>query len=195
MQPVGFTAKELQKQQISLRAEKTVETMALDALENVVLVGFQVLHDKFGFGKKRLSKFDSDVNYMMSEEHAEEESLKCGNLLNQKYKISVYEEVKKIPFSETTKFIKYPFPFNPDMARTADYQVRKCITAYFVLSIVELREVFKFSIKQLYEFMDWVRYYVNSIAKEYVDFLGIASVLHQECNWDDPRFLGKYYEV
>ena len=58
-----------------------------------------------------------------------------------------------------------------------------------------LKTGFNFSKRQVAETLEWIRYYINSLATGYETMTGIASVMEQECKYCDPRFIGKTYEV
>lgn len=67
-----YTKKELAELQDLARREKYTEQMLVESHKNISLIAYQVLHDKFGFGQKRIIKAEQMINGYL-EAYAEEE--------------------------------------------------------------------------------------------------------------------------
>lgn len=83
----------------------------------------------------------------------------------------------------------------PGFMQTAGKFLAASICNYYALLGVCLKTGFNFSKRQVAETLEWIRYYINSLATGYETMTGIASVMEQECKYCDPRFIGKTYEV
>lgn len=100
--------------------------------------------------------------------------------------IDIAKEVNRIPYRECVLLSgeQKPLPNTGKLVAAAIYN-------YLALSCVALKTVFKFSAKKLLEYMEWIRYYINSLARRKqfdLTIKDIAIVLVDECKYCDARF-------
>lgn len=194
MQPYGYTKDELKSLQIHSRQKSNTDALIEESFRNLRLIGYQILHDKFGFGNKRIIRVENTIDAYLTE--SAEQRLSTDQLqffLREKCDIDVKGEANAVPFRERFALTGVKTPAS-SMQSAGTYLVAS-ICNYFSLLGVCLKTQFKFSARQIREVFEWVRYYINSLATGYVDMVGVASVLACECNYLDPRFAGRVYEV
>ena len=188
MQPQGY------KDDIHVFNQQKVRTMhyAADLAEktflDIKLVAFNVLHDKFGYGQKRLITLEEKVNKLM------EENTSCEELavFLQKKGIDLMEV--DIPQRDLMGFQNIAYNNNILPLKNKVNVVLGAVSDFIVLSVTSLREM-KISKRQLMEYVDWILYYINSLSSKYLDMIDVASVLYHECNYCDARFVGKFREI
>lgn len=112
MEPVGFTKKEIAETKDAMaRLNNTAELMG-EAFLNVRLIAYQILHDKFGFGKKRITKVDETIDkYIQKAAAGRVTETELMFLLKEKYNIDVKAEANKVPFRERFAITKRKFEF------------------------------------------------------------------------------------
>lgn len=198
MQPLGYYQEEIESIQRQARRNTLMKNTVQKAYLDVKLVGFLILHDKFGWGLKRIGRLESGINQCL-EKNAERGfgGSHYEQYLKEKCKINVTDETNMIPHRERVLLVYDKFPTNAKLASDAGKIVAAAIYNYFAVACTVLKEEFKFSANQLREFMYWIRYYVNSIAlwsqsggKRGIDIPAIAEVLMDECKYCDSRFIG-----
>ena len=194
MQPLGYSKKELISIRDHARKQSNLEYLIEESHMNIRLIAYQMLHDKFGFGQKRIIRVEQTIdNYLDSVSKGE---LSVGQLqyfLKEKCNINVMEEANKVPFRH--RFCLVQRKVAPQSMQSAGSYLLAQICDYFSLLGVCLKTKFKFSTRQIREVYEWVRYYIGSISMGYETMVGVASVLEWECKYIDKRFIGKTYEV
>lgn len=195
MVPLGYSKAELVGIQNYCRKNNRQENIIVKTYQDIKLISLQILHDKFGFGLKRISRLENGINQCL-EKNADRDlgASHYEIYLKEKCDFSITEEINKIPYRERVMFCFEKFP-DAKTAIEAGKLVAAAFYNYIALSCTVLKEAFKVSGRQLLEYIEWIRYYVNSIATRRETMLGVASVLYYECKYLDARFEGKFYEV
>ena len=62
MQPVGYTKQEISKINKYSKERSRMNNTTYNAYLDVRLIAYQILHDKFGFGQKRIIQLEDTVN-------------------------------------------------------------------------------------------------------------------------------------
>lgn len=190
MQPLGYRENIHILNQQRIKREYYVKDLSEKTFLDMRLVSYQVLHDKFGFGQKRIQRLETQVNHLLMGE------LSCDQLL---YYLGHDKEIDlqevDIPERDLIGFEK--IGYNNDILPLKEKLniVLESVSDYIVLSVAALKTFFNFSKKQIYKYVDWICYYINSISQGFEDMTGIASVLWQECHYRDTRFSEKLYEI
>lgn len=196
MQPLGYTDAELNGMRKYSQMQSRMNSTTRTAYFNVRLISYQVLHDRFGFGHKRIVRLENTVDkYLEKCADRNMRGTAMGAFLLEKCKIDVQSEVNKIPYRERVLLVCDRFPTNTTVAMETGKIVAAAIYNYFAFSSVALKTVFKFSKNQISQYLYYIRDLVNSVARQYEDMVGFASVLYQECKYCDSRFIGKFYKV
>lgn len=195
--PAGYTKNEILLMQKRARKNTSDADITAEAFNNIKIISYQILHDKFGFGKKRIVQLDEELNNYLNDyaDNKVEAPRDIAKELRAKYKIDTWHEAKVVPLREKILFVSKSIPKNPQDVKNLNNLVEATIFNYFSMICNILKKRFKLSSRQLLDFMDWIRYYINSVVRNYVDILGVASVLACECGFLDQRFEGKVYEV
>ena len=188
MQPVGYSKKEIISINKYSKERSKMNGITYNAYLDVRLIAYQTLHDKFGFGQKRIVQLENTVNTYL-EKNRTDKNMSTGALvcfLKEKAGIDIGKEVNRIPYRECVLLSgeQKPLPETGKLVAAAIYN-------YFALSCVALKTVFKFSSKKMCEYMNWIRYYINTLARKNqfdLTIKDIAVVLMDECKYCDARF-------
>lgn len=189
MQPVGYSKKEISSINKYSKERSKMNNTTYNAYLDIRLIAYQVLHDKFGFGQKRIIQLENTVNTYL-EKNRTDKNMSTSALvyfLKEKSDIDVAKEVNRIPYRECVLLSRERKPF-PEAGKL----IAAAIYNYFALSCVALRTVFKFSANKLSEYMKWIRYYINTLARRKqfdLTIKDIAKVLMDECKYCDARFV------
>lgn len=192
MEPLGYTKKELDYIGELSKQKRHTENLVEEAYLNIKLIAYQILHDKFGFGRKRIVRVDDTIDaYLMSKADNQMSAAGLAYFLKEKCSIDVSEEAKRVPFREQFYILR-------DKVVPADMQdVGKILNAsiinYFSLLGVCLKTQFRFSARQIREVFEYIRDYINTLSR-YKQFElkieDIAVSVKAECGYIDKRFVG-----
>lgn len=187
-QPLGYKDDVHVFSQQQVRMIKYATDLSDKTFSDIKLVSYQILHDKFGYGQKRLNVLGEKVDKLLAGDTSCEEFA----VFLQKKGVDLMEV--EIPQRDLMGFqnIEYnnkilPLKNKVDVALGA-------VSDYVILSVIALREM-KLSKRQLMEYVKWIQYYINSLAQKYLDMTDVASMLYHECNYCDKRFIGKFREI
>ena len=196
MQPLGYSMNEILGIQQYARVQSNAEYLIEQSFENIKIIAYQILHDKFGFGNKRIIRVENTINAYLNAKADEDAHLTTAELeyyMKTKCSISVTEEANKVPFRE--RFALVDRKVAPNSMQKAGQYLLASICNYFSLLGNCLKTQFRFSAKQIREVLDWIRYYINSLSQKYLDMTDVASMLYHECDYCDKRFVGKFREI
>lgn len=189
MQPVGYSKKEISSINKYSKERSKMNNTTYNAYLDVRLIAYQVLHDKFGFGQKRIINLENTVNAYL-EKNRTDKNMSINALvyfLKEKSDIDVAKEVNRIPYRECV-LLSREQKLLPETGKL----IAAAIYNYFTLSCVALKTVFKFSAKKMSKYMEWIRYYINTLARRKqfdLTIKDIAKVLMDECKYCDARFV------
>lgn len=193
MQPLGYSKNELLGIQRQAKARSNTEYLIEESYYNVRMMAYQALHDKFGFGQKRIITVEQTIDTYVENAKGGTTGEELGFYLKDKCKIDVKEETNKIPYRDS--FYLVGRKIAPNCMIQANKFILAQVFNYFAMLGVCLRTQFKFSANQINQVYEWVRFYINCLATGYETMTGIASVLEHECKYIDKRFIGKTYKV
>jgi hypothetical protein len=155
------------------------------------LIAYQILHDKFGFGQKRIIRVEHTIDeYMASKAEGGLHTDELMFFLKEKCGIDVKAEVNIVPFRERFALTKYKI--SAESQQSAGMYLLASICNYFSLLGVCLRTQFKFTPRQIREAYGWMRYYINTLAREKqfdLTMRDIAECLMEEVKYCDARFV------
>lgn len=171
------------------RANNT-DKLIEDSYYNIRLIAYQILHDKFGFGQKRIVRVENTIDkYMESKEDLKMDEMifymqeKCG--------IDVKEEANRVPFLERFALTRYKI--DAESRQHGGMYILASICNYFSLLGICLKTQFKFSTRQIKEVYEWIRYYINTLSRQKqfdLTIKDIAECLIEEVGYCDFRFAG-----
>ena len=194
MKPVGFTKQELISMRDYARRKSNTDILIEESYMNIRLIGYQILHDKFGFGQKRIIRVEQTIDeYLNAVADGGMSTEQLQYFLKEKCKIDVKDEANKVPFRE--RFALTEHKISAQSMQSAGSYLLASICNYFSLLGVCLRTQFKFSTRQIREVYEGIKYYINSLSRGYETMTGVASVLFHECDYCDERYAGRVYEV
>lgn len=62
MEPAGYSKEELMKMRNNARRTSNKEALIEEAVKNVRLIAYQILHDHYGLGLKRIIRLENTIN-------------------------------------------------------------------------------------------------------------------------------------
>ena len=177
MQPLGYSKSELIGIQRHAKAQSNADYLIEESYYNVRMMAYQALHDKFGFGHKRIIKVEQTIDAYVENAKDGTTGEELGFYLKDKCKIDVREETNKIPYRESFYLVERKIAPNC-MIQANKFLLAQVFNYFAMLGVYER-----------------IRYLINCLATGYETMTGIASVLEWECKYIDKRFIGKTYEI
>lgn len=191
MEPLGYSKNELLRMQKYAREKENTDRLINEAYYNVRLIAYQMLHDDFGYGNKRINKVEQAIDqYLISAEKGELTQKKIQYVLKSQWNIDVLGTTDKIPFRQLFALVG-----EEKLSQGTGMCILTSIASYLALLGVCLKTKMKMSANSIRWLYDRILCYIDSIATGYETMLGVASVLYQECKYCDSRFVGQFYEV
>lgn len=191
MEPFGYSKSELLSMQQTARKREKIDQLIYEAHYNVRLIAYQLLHDDFGYGHKRIIKVEQTIDqYLATAEKGELTQKQIQYVLKSKWNIDVLGTTDRIPFRQL-----FALTGEEKLSQDAGMCILASIASYLALLGVCLKTKMKMSANSIRRLYDRILYYIDSIATGYETMLGVASVLYQECKYCDSRFVGQFYEI
>lgn len=191
MEPLGYSKSELLNMQKYAREKENTDRLINEAYYNVRLIAYQLLHDDFGYGNKRINKVEQAIDqYLISAEKGELTQKKIQYVLKSQWNIDVLGTTDRIPFRQLFALVD-----EEKLSQDAGMCILASIASYLALLGVCLKTKMKMPANSIRRLYDRILYYIDSIATGYETMLGVASVLYQECKYCDSRFVGQFYEI
>lgn len=191
MEPLRYSKNELLRMQKYAREKENTDRLINEAYYNVRLIAYQLLHDDFGYGNKRINKVEQAIDqYLISAEKSELTQKKIQYVLKSQWNIDVLGTTDRIPFRQLFALVD-----EEKLSQDAGMCILASIASYLALLGVCLKTKMKMSANSIRRLYDRILYYIDSIATGYETMLGVASVLYQECKYCDSRFVGQFYEI
>lgn len=185
------TKRPVQKDTDWERRVSNTDRLVEEAYYNLRLISYQVLHDKFKFGQKRIIRLEQTMDELRASKDTVGISLEdMIGYIKRRYAIDIREEVNVVPFRERFALITYKI--HAESQQSAGMYLLASICDYFTFLGVVLREQFKFSKRQIKEVYEWIRYYINTLSRQKqfdLTIKDIAECLIEEVGYCDFRFV------
>lgn len=192
MRPLGYSKSELVKIQTYAKRQSNTDLLIEESFKNIRLIAYQILHDKFGFGNKRITRVDNTIEeYLKSASDGGLSTEQLQLYLKEKCGIDVKTEANMVPFRE--RFALTNYKIHPDSHHSAGMYLLASIYNFFSLLGVCLKTQFKFSARQIREAYEHIRSYINTLSqyKRYeLKIEDIAVSAWEEFKYRDERFVG-----
>ena len=161
--PQFYTAKETRQINQNEFERHNAAILVTKAYKDFVVVGYIILHDKFGFGQKRLARLECTVNKWLESalDDKEMSGRSLAGKLNQKYQIDVNAEVNRVP--QRQLMVLYAQKGRV-IEREAYRLSGSAMYNYFALTLTALKKQFKLTVKQLHEFVDKFIDYIDTLS-------------------------------
>lgn len=191
MWPVGYSPKELTRRSKHVTRKRNTDDLIDESFLNMKLIAYQILHDKFGFGQKRINRVESTIETYL---HSASEGMSVYELqffMKDKCGIDVKDEANMVPFRERFALTKHDV--HVASQQSAGMLILASISNYFSLLGVCLKTQFKFSVRQIREVYEHIRSYINTLAnyeRYELKMSDIAVSVLEECKFQDKRFVG-----
>ena len=161
-----------------------------DSYYNIRLIAYQILHDKFGFGQKRIIRVERTIDeYMAAKAEGGLHTDEMLFFMKEKCDIDVKGEANLVPFRERFALTKHKI--HADSQQSAGMYLLASILNYFCLLGVCLKTQFKFSANQIKKAYWHIRDYINTLSR-YKQFEltidMIAESLMEEVKYCDFRY-------
>ena len=130
--------------------------------KDFVVIGYIILHDKSGFGQKRIIRLQDFLKSYLDEAASGGNTGKdLAVYLKDKYGIDTKAEVEQIPQRQLmVLYAKKGFCIEREAYRLSSASLFN----YFALTLTILKKEFKLSVKQLQEFSDKFVDYIDTLA-------------------------------
>lgn len=164
-------------------------TTIFESWSNSKLVSYLILHDKLGFGAKRIERLESTTNKYLNEfvENDDYEDDFFDKQLRKKG-IYVHEIVAKIPARVRLK-LTFGKKIPKKLGKENLSDIGGSLRAFLAISLYVLGKDFKLTHSQLDEYLKWMQFNFECLAeKNRLAIEDIVPVLAKECNYLDPRY-------
>lgn len=142
--------------------KRNADKVISKSYKDFVVIGYIILHDKFGFGQTRIIRLQDFLKSYLDEAASGGNTGKGLSVyLKSKYGIDIKEEVGKIPQRQLMNlYAKKGFCIERESYRLSSASLFN----YFALTLTILKKEFKLSVKQLQEFLDKLVDYIDTLA-------------------------------
>lgn len=142
--------------------QRNADRVVTKSYKDFVVIGYIILHDKFGFGQKRIIRLQDEMKARL--ETAADGGVNgahVGVVLKDKYGIDVDECVNRVP--QRQLMILYA-----QKGRCIEREAYRITCAsmfnYLAFTLITLKQCFKLSVKQLQQFLDKFIDYIDTLA-------------------------------
>lgn len=191
MEPAGYSKIELVKMRDNAKARSNKAELVEEVFRNVGLITYQIMHDKYGFGLKRIIRLENTINTYLENMSSGELTIDSLDFyMSETAKINVKDEANQVPFNE--RFALTHFKVGANMKPTVGMYILDTIYHYYVLLGVCLKSQFEFSPAKIMDVYKWIRYFMNTLSrpKQFdLTMKDIAELLMEEVKYVDERFI------
>lgn len=142
---------------------RNTERVVIKSYKDYQAIGYMILHDKFGFGQKRMARLERTVN-AYSEASVDDPNMKGTSLafmLKDKYDLDVTSIVNRVPQSQLMRL----YAWKGHCVEREAYRLSSAsMFNYLALTLTALKKIFKFTRGQLQEFSDKFVDYIDTLA-------------------------------
>lgn len=161
----------------------------LECYHNSRMVSYLVLHDKFGFGQKRIVNLEKAVDQYLDD--YSQDVYERGYFENQLAKrgVDVRAFVNKIP-SRVKMMLTYGKKIPKKLMPHDVNIIRSSLYTFFAITMYALNKDMKVSVKKLNEIYSyWMIFNFECLAeKNRMQIEDIVFVIADECGYLDPRY-------
>lgn len=142
--------------------KRNADKVISKSYKDFVVIGYIILHDKFGFGQKRIVRLQELLKQYLDAASADGWNGKdLSVMLKQKYEIDVQEKVRSVSQRQLMiLYVKKGFCIEREAYRLSSASLFN----YFALTLTILKKEFKLSVKQLQQFTDKFIDYIDTLA-------------------------------
>lgn len=142
---------------------RNTQRVVFKSYKDYLVIGYIILHDKFGFGQKRMARLERTVN-AYSEASIDDPNMKGTSLafmLKDKYDLDVTSIVNRVPQSQLMRL----YAWKGHCVEREAYRLSSAsMFNYLALTLTALKNMFKFTRGQLQEFSDEFVDYIDTLA-------------------------------
>ena len=162
---LGYTAKETKMvlRNDVIRCSKN--NIVLGSYKDYMVIGYQILHDKYGFALKRITRFERAINEYLDRARSDinMSTRALAFNLNDKYKLNVNEIATSFNQGQLTKL--YYNKNTPTSASETYKLAQASLFNYLSYALTILKTCFNFSVRQLNEFIGYMKSYIDTLAR------------------------------
>lgn len=142
--------------------KRNADKVISKSYKEFVAIGYIILHDKFGFGQKRIVRLQELLKQYLDAASADGwNGRDLSAMMKQKYEIDVQEKVRSVPQRQLMiLYVKKGFCIEREAYRLSSASLFN----YFALTLTILKKEFKLSVKQLQQFTDKFIDYIDTLA-------------------------------
>ena len=161
--PSFFTKKDTQIIGRNDFETRNTQRVVFKSYKDYLVIGYIILHDKSGFGQKRIARLEQTVN-AYSEASVDDPNMKGTSLafmLKDKYDVDVTSIVNSVPQSQLMRL----YAWKGHCVEREAYRLSSAsMFNYLALTMTALKKMFKFTRGQLQEFADKFVDYIDTLA-------------------------------
>lgn len=160
--PIFYTKRESKIISRNDFEKRNADKVITKSYKDFVVIGYIVLHDKFGFGQTRIIRLQDFLKSYLDEASSGGKNGKdLAVYLKSKYEIDTKAEVGKIPQRQLMAlYAKKGFCIEREAYRLSSASLFN----YFALALTILKKEFKLSVKQLQQFTDKFIDYIDTLS-------------------------------
>lgn len=142
--------------------KRNADKVISKSYKEFVAIGYIILHDKFGFGQKRIVRLQELLKQYLDAASADGwNGRDLSAMMKQKYEIDVQEKVRSVSQRQLMiLYAKKGFCIEREAYRLSSASLFN----YFALTLTILKKEFKLSVKQLQQFTDKFIDYIDTLA-------------------------------
>ena len=142
--------------------KRNADKVIAKSYKDFVVIGYIILHDKFGFGQTRIIRLQKFLKSYLDEASCVVKNGKdLAVYMKDKYGIDTKAEVEQIPQRQLmVLYAKKGFCIEREAYRLSSASLFN----YFALTLTILKKEFKLSVKQLQQFTDKFIDYIDTLA-------------------------------
>lgn len=161
---IGFTKNQTKEINKSLAIIKARDNLVIRSYKDFIIIGYECLHWRFGFGLKRIQRTEKLINAYL--EKAETDKNMNGkalaHFLSEKHEINVNKISNSLSSNQIIKL--YFNNKTPNRIETCEI-VRATIFNYMAIILTILKTAFSFSKKNLNEFVNYFTDLFDTLAR------------------------------
>lgn len=160
--PTFYTKQEIRTIRKNDFEKRNSDKVISKSYKDFVVIGYIILHDKFGFGQARIIRLQDFLKSYLDEAASGGNTGKdLAVYLKDKYGIDIKAEVEQIPQRQLmVLYAKKGFCIEREAYRLSSASLFN----YFAFTLTILKKEFKLSVKQLQQFTDKFIDYIDTLA-------------------------------
>lgn len=184
MEPRGYTKQEVYARHLNVKLEAEQEAIISNVLYTLRNMTFYLLYYKFDFTKRKLENFAKGMaEYDNGCKMSTESVFDNIKMLKDRTHVDLQEYARKIPTNEKMKLAGAVAIKTKEEMHRMTFGVRTGYLTYLTAVLMVLRKKYRFTIKQINEFVFFINDHINSFYRDYFNDSDLIVVLAEEIGY------------